>query len=147
MVRMAAAAKVIFVLLLFVAAGCSGFSKSDREDLIKQLGETADTFNKFFKWTDFDSAAAFVDPKSMENYARWAADHEDRFMAESYQIMTCMLEDPNATKPPFDAKVVVKFKGVVILPEANRRDYVWTQKWTYQANGWMIRPEFSVFEH
>lgn len=147
MVRMATdAAKVVFVLLLIFAVGCSS-QKSKRENLIDQLCLSADTFNKFFKWGDFDSAAAFVDPKQMEAYAKWTSEYEDRFMAESYSVMSCVLDDPEATKPPLEGKVVVKYKGVVILPEATRKDYVWTQKWKCEGDTWLIQPEFDTFEH
>jgi len=146
-VRVAAtAAKVaIVVLALFIVTGCAG-AKSKRKDLINQLHEAAETFHKFFKWRDFDGAAAFVDPNEMEEYAKWVAEYEDLFMAESYLVMSCTLVDPEATEPPFEGKVVVKYRGVVILPDATRRDYVWVQKWVFKTDSWMLHPDFSVFK-
>lgn len=147
MVRMAAlTAKIVFVLLLIFAVGCSS-QKSKREDLIDQLCLAAEAFNKFFKWGNFDSAAAFVDPDYAETYAKWTTEYEERFSVESYSIVSCVLEDPEATKPPLDGKVVVKYRGVVILPDARRRDYVWTQKWRCKRDTWQIQPDFAVFEH
>ena len=146
-VRLAAVAAALMVAFVIsaLAPGCST-AKSKREDLITQLCEAAEAFNKFFKWGDFDGAAAFVDPKSMETYARWVAEYEDRFMAESFRVMSCTLDDPEDTEPPFEATVVVRYKGVVILPEARRRDYVWVQKWEFHGENWLVQPEFSVFE-
>jgi len=142
----AAAFRITLALLVAIAvAGCAS-TQSKRKDLINQLCEAAETFHKFFKWGDFDGAAAFVDPNKMEDYARWTAKYEDLFMAESYLIMSCTLTDPEATKPPIEGKVVVKYRGVVILPDPARRDYVWVQKWVFEGDSWMLQPDFSVFE-